>query len=85
MTLSGQGYRCSAGETFDSVALAVYGDEKYACEILNANPALCTIPVFRGGEILEPRIKANAAIHPVPCILPGSYPMTDWSYSSSTH
>ena len=35
MTLSGQGYRCSAGETFDSVALNVYGDEKYACELLN--------------------------------------------------
>lgn len=52
MTLSGQGYRCSAGETFDSVALAVYGDEKYACELLNANPALCTKPIFTGGEIL---------------------------------
>ena len=37
----------------NKVALNVYGDEKYACELLNANPALCTIPVFRGGEILE--------------------------------
>lgn len=53
MTLSGQRYRCSAGETFDSVALAVYGDEKYACELLNANPPLCTVPVFLGGEVLE--------------------------------
>lgn len=52
MTLSGKGYKCSAGETFDSVALAVYGNEKYACEILNANPALCRVPVFTGGEIL---------------------------------
>ena len=52
MTLSGKGYRCSAGETFDSVALTVYGNEKYACELLNANPALCTIPIFTGGEIL---------------------------------
>ena len=53
MTLSGQEYRCSAGETFDSVALRVYGDEKYACELLCANPALCTLPVFLGGEVLE--------------------------------
>lgn len=53
MTLSGQGYKCSAGETFDSVALDVYGDEKYACELLNANPALCTQPMFTGGEVLD--------------------------------
>lgn len=53
MTLSGQGYKCSAGETFDSVALDVYGDEKYACELLNANPALCTKPMFTGGEVLD--------------------------------
>lgn len=53
MTLSGQTYRCTAGETFDSVALSVYGDEVYACELLNANPALCCKPVFTGGEILD--------------------------------
>lgn len=52
MTMSGQGYICSAGETFDSVALHIYGDEKYACELLNANPLLCTKPVFTGGEML---------------------------------
>lgn len=53
MTLSGQRWACSAGETFDIVALNVYGDEKYACELLNANPALSHIPVFFGGEVLE--------------------------------
>jgi len=53
MILSGQGYRCSAGETFDSAALAVYGDEKYACELLTANPEYCTKPVFSGGETLR--------------------------------
>lgn len=52
MTMSGQEYQCSAGETFDRVALALYGDEKYSCELLCANPALCLIPVFTGGEIL---------------------------------
>lgn len=53
MTLSGQTWKCSAGETFDSVALQVYGDENYACELLNANPALSLIPMFTGGEILQ--------------------------------
>lgn len=53
MTLSGQVYKCSAGETFDQVALVIYGDEKYACELLNANPSLCTVPIFTGGETLE--------------------------------
>ena len=53
MTLSGRVYRCSAGETFDSVALAVYGDEVFACELLTANPKFGTKPVFTGGEVLE--------------------------------
>ena len=53
MTLSGRVYICSAGETFDSVALAVYGDEVFASEILCANPKLSTKPIFTGGEILE--------------------------------
>lgn len=52
MTLSGKAYHCSAGETFDSVALAVYGDEKYAADLLCANPTLCRVPVFQGGEMV---------------------------------
>ena len=53
MTLSGQVYYCSAGETFDIVAHNAYGDENFACELLNANPSLSHIPVFSGGEILD--------------------------------
>lgn len=45
-------YTCSAGETFDGVALAVYGDERYAPELLNANPTLCHLLRFQGGEVL---------------------------------
>lgn len=51
--MSGYIYRCSAGETFDSVALDIYGDEKYAAELLNANPALVLKSAFEGGEELE--------------------------------
>lgn len=53
MTLSEQVYLCSAGETFDSVAFTVYGHEKYAAELLCANPALCSKQVFEGGELLD--------------------------------
>lgn len=53
MTLSGTQYYCVAGETFDAVALAVYGHEKYACDLMCANPELITVPMFSGGELLE--------------------------------
>ena len=53
MTSSGQIYQATAGETFDSVALAVYGNEKYAAELLCANPEMCLRPVFSGGEYLD--------------------------------
>ena len=53
MTLSGEQYLCVAGETFDSVALVVYGNEKYAVELLCANPAACSITRFTGGELLD--------------------------------
>ena len=52
MQLSDYVYPCSAGETFDSAALAVYGDEKYAAELLCANPELCGKIMFTGGEML---------------------------------
>lgn len=53
MTLSGLTHTCQAGETFDSIALDEYEDEKYACELLNANPAYSHIPIFSGGEVLQ--------------------------------
>lgn len=53
MNLSGMLYQCVAGETFDSVALEIYGNEKYACELLTANPELCLVTMFSGGELLS--------------------------------
>ena len=53
MTLSGQTYKCSAGEMFDSIALILYGDEKYACELLMANPEHSLTQIFTGGEVLQ--------------------------------
>lgn len=53
MTLSGTRYLCVAGETWDSVALVVYGNERYAAELLSANPRISFLPVFTGGELLN--------------------------------
>ena len=52
MRAGGTSYICSAGESFDLIALRVYGDERYAAELLNANPTLCATPIFSGGERL---------------------------------
>ncbi len=49
-------YKCSAGETYDSISLRVYGNERYAYALLQANPSLCGRMVFTGGE----RIKVPA-------------------------
>ena len=52
MVMSGFVYTCTAGETFDSMARDVYGDEKYACYVMCANPEHSTTLVFAGGEML---------------------------------
>ena len=53
MEMSGHIYRCAGGETFDSIALNVYGDEKYAAELMCANPERVDSTVFLGGEELR--------------------------------
>lgn len=50
---SGLEYHCAANDSFDSVALEIYGDESYAPDLMNANPAYCGMTVFNGGEILQ--------------------------------
>jgi len=52
MELSGYTYKCSAGETFDSIAADIYDDEKYASELMCANPEHDRKLVFEGGEML---------------------------------
>lgn len=52
MRLEDGTYLCRAGESFDSVALALYGDEKYAGRLLEANLGLWEKLRFSGGEKL---------------------------------
>ena len=51
--MSGYEYHCAASDSFDGVALEVYGDEKYAADLMNANPKYCGMTVFNGGEVLQ--------------------------------
>lgn len=53
MEMSGYGYVCAAGESFDSVARKLYEDAGYAAELLCANPELDGLLVFAGGETLR--------------------------------
>ena len=58
--MSNQSYMCAAGETFDLVALRLYGDGKFAFALLGANPELCRKLAFDGGEILTvPQIEVQ--------------------------
>ena len=57
---SGYRYFCAAGETFDSVALVKYQDEKFAADLLCMNPEYCHITTFVGGEeLILPVVEVN--------------------------
>ena len=50
MEMSGYKYTASAGESVDSIARTIYGDEKYAAELMCANPELALKIRMTGGE-----------------------------------
>lgn len=52
MEIGRKRYICHGGESFDSIARDLYGDESYAGDLLCANPELCGIARFTGGEAL---------------------------------
>lgn len=45
-------YLCAAGETFDGIARDLWQNEKYAADLMCANPEYCGQAVFSGGERL---------------------------------
>lgn len=53
MMLTNYEYRCSAGETFDSVSRSIWGDERWAADLMTANVLLAEKMVFTGGERLR--------------------------------
>ena len=48
--MSGFVWTASAGETFDMIALAVYGIEKSACDLMDANPKWARTARLEAGD-----------------------------------
>ena len=46
-------YTAQGGDTFDSIALAAYNEERMASTIITANPDLCYVLIFEGGELVR--------------------------------
>lgn len=46
-------YTASEKETFDQIALNIYGNERYAYLLLQANPTQCHKIFMEGGEVLD--------------------------------
>lgn len=45
-------YTCRAGDSFDLLAGQAYGEESMASAIIAANPDLCDVVIFDGGEAI---------------------------------
>ena len=64
---SGLEYHCAANDSFDSVALEVYGSILYTPDLMIANPKYCGMTVFNGGEVLRlPNLKSPSKSESTP-------------------
>ncbi len=56
-------YQTKLGDTFDSIAFALLGDEKYTRELMEANPGYLDVVIFSGGGSLTiPDINSSNSI-----------------------
>lgn len=46
-------YRTVSGDTFDSIAYQIYGDETQAIHIIKANIEYANVIIFGGGTVLN--------------------------------
>lgn len=46
-------YVAQGGDTFDSIALVAYNEERMASTIIEANPDLSDVLIFEGGEAVQ--------------------------------
>lgn len=46
-------YVAQGGDTFDSIALVAYTEERMASTIIEANPDLSDVLIFEGGEAVR--------------------------------
>lgn len=60
-------YTAQGGDTFDSIALAAYNEERMASTIIAANPDLSDVLIFEGGELVQiPIVEAVATPDTLP-------------------
>lgn len=53
MTIDIKGvFTCASGDSWDWISLMFYKDEKYAVDLMSANPQYCGLTVFQGGEVI---------------------------------
>lgn len=64
--MSARTYTTTAGEAWDQISLAVYGDTTHITELLAANPTLRTVVLFDAGV----RVTCPAVSVPVAATLP---------------
>ncbi len=59
-------YKTVQGDTFDIIALKIWGDEKKACHLLGANPGIKNLFFLNAGvSIIIPEIETTS-MDPVP-------------------
>lgn len=46
-------YTAQGGDTFDSIALSAYNEERMASTIIASNPDLSDVLIFEGGELVQ--------------------------------
>ena len=66
-------YTAQGGDTFDSIALAAYNEERMASTIIDANRDLCDVLIFEGGEAVRSP-SSRLWRHPTPCRRGGGEP-----------
>ena len=60
-------YTAQGGDTFDSIALAAYNEERMASTIIAANPNLSDVLIFEGGELVQiPIVEAVTTLDTLP-------------------
>ena len=60
-------YTASAGDTWDSIAFAMYTEEREASTLIEANPGMAHVVTFEGGEtVIVPLIEEAESSEDLP-------------------
>lgn len=71
MVMSGYFLTAVCGETWDGIAREIYGHERYAADLICANPSLSDKMIFTGGERLRlPKVRSTDTTAGLPVTAP---------------